>query len=395
MRTFCRVAAAAALSLVLIVQRPAQSAPDPFEINAILSLTGPTAFGGVQEQRGLVALEAAVNKAGGIKGRPVHFHIYDDQGSPQVAVQLATPLIAQHVAVIIGPVIVANCRAVGPLVTAGPVVYCTSPGAPVELGNGYMFASSTANADNFRTSIRYFRERGLKNIALLTPTDSTGQEGERVILATIALPENRGETIVASEHFAPADLSVAAQIARIKQSNPQVLISWTSGASLVTVLRAASDGGLDVPVETNGGNMSFAQMDQVKDFIPAAGLFFPGPLFLAPPGSIPRGPTRAAIDRFIQAMHDAGADPVVPHLYTYDPAAIVVDAFRQLGTNATAEQLRAYLSKLHGYYGANGQYDFRDGSQRGLGPNAVLMVRWMPERRAFVGVSRPGGEPLP
>lgn len=392
---FARFGAAIVMALLITTPSSVRSATEPFEINAILSLTGPAGFGGMQEQQGLVALEASVNRNGGIKGRPIHFHIYDDQTNAQVAVQLATALIAQHAPVIIGPDIVANCRAIGPLITSGPVVYCTSPGAPVELGSGYMFASSTANADNFRSSIRYFRERGIKNIALLSPTDSTGQEGERSILATVALPENRGVTIVAAEHFAPADISVAAQMARIKQTNPQAIIAWTSGSSLATVLRAASDSGLNVPIETTGGNMTFTQMDQVKALIPQAGLLFPGPLFFAPPASISRGPTRAAIDRFLEALHESGTDPVVPNLYTWDPGAIVVDAFRRLGTNATAEQLRTYLSQLHGYYGVNGQYDFRDASQRGLGLNSVLVVRWVPERHAFVGVSRPGGEPIP
>lgn len=231
MKKLTKFGAGIVMALILTAPFPVRSATEPFEINAILSLTGPAGFGGLQEQKGLTTLETVVNRAGGIKGRPIHFHIYDDQTSPQVAVQLATALIAQHVPVMIGPDIVANCRAVGPLITSGPVVYCTSPGAPVELGSGYMFASSTANADNFRTSIHYFRERGLKNIALLTPNDSTGQEGERAIVATFALPENRGETIVASEHFAPTDISVAAQMARIKQSNPQAIIAWTSGTS--------------------------------------------------------------------------------------------------------------------------------------------------------------------
>lgn len=40
-----------------------------------------------------------------------------------------------------------------------------------------------------------------------------------------ALPENHDLQLVATEHFNPTDLSVAAQFTRLKQSNPQVLLA--------------------------------------------------------------------------------------------------------------------------------------------------------------------------
>ena len=74
---------------------------------------------------------------------------------------------------------------------------------------------------------------------------------------------------------------------------------------------------------------------------------------------------------------------------------MLVDALRKLGPNATAAQLRDYLSNLRGWTGANGVYDFRSGNQRGLGgAGAALIVRWDPSREAFVGVSKFGGDPL-
>jgi hypothetical protein len=77
-----------ALSLVPIGHLSAQ--PQPYEINAIVSLTGPAAFIGVSIAKTLGLVEAAANRHGGINGRPVKFVLADDQSSPQVTVQLLT-----------------------------------------------------------------------------------------------------------------------------------------------------------------------------------------------------------------------------------------------------------------------------------------------------------------
>ena len=47
----------------------------------------------------------------------------------------------------------------------------------------------------------------------------------------------------------------------------------------------------------------------------------------------------------------------------------MIDAYRRLGTDATAEQVRNYLLGLRGWAGIDGVYDFtdREHANRGLG----------------------------
>ena len=65
-------------------------------------------------------------------------------------------------------------------------------------------------------------------------------------------------------------------------------------------------------------------------------------------------------------------------------ALIVVDVLRHLGTNATADQIRAYIESLHGYAGVNGMMDFRDGRQRGVQAYATAIVGWDEAKNGFV-----------
>ncbi len=70
---------------------------------------------------------------------------------------------------------------------------------------------------------------------------------------------------------------------------------------------------------------------------------------------------------------------------------ILVGALRKFGAHATATQIRDYVVGLHSWVGINGVYDFRDGSQRGLGQNAYVIDRWDADLDDFVAASRTGG----
>src|SRR5579871_3792023 len=91
------LAAALAAAALLLVAAPGPqpaAAADPFQIPVIMPLTGGGAFLGTSENQSLQIIEKMVNAAGGIKGRPIHFAVQDDQSNPQVAVQLTNGAIA-------------------------------------------------------------------------------------------------------------------------------------------------------------------------------------------------------------------------------------------------------------------------------------------------------------
>ena len=223
------------------------------EINAILPTTGGAAFLGAKEVETLGVVERLVNKSGGINGRPIKFVIQDDGGLPQNAVQIATGLASKNVNVILRASVAALCGEMEPLVAKGPVVYCLSPAISPPSGS-YMFSANVGSRDFVATSIRYFKAHGWSRIALLTSIDATGRDTDQAFDAQVATPESAGVQIVAREHFALQDISVAAQLARIKAAAPQVLVAWTTGTAFGNVLRNISDAGITVPIFTPSAN---------------------------------------------------------------------------------------------------------------------------------------------
>lgn len=367
---------------------PAQAA-DPVTIQVIASETGAGSLisnGGVALLR---SFEDSVNKSGGIRGRPLQFVFHDDTSNPQVAVQIANTLMDQNVVFDLASA--GECSAILPLLKSGPVHYCTSNGVHPPPGS-YMFTAAMWSTAMITADLRYFRERGFTKIALITSTDATGQDAERAIDETLADPANKTLKIVARQHFNITDFAVDAQMARLKAADPDLLIAWSTGTGMGTLLRGAQAVGLSLPTLTTAGNLTQVQMKQYATLLPAE-LYFAG---------VPAVTTEAAADRatrgtvlpYLNAVRMANLPVDWSTSVLWDPAELIVAALRKYGPDVKPDQLRDYLAGLKGWSGIYGTYDFPTFPQRGLGPDNVVVVRWDAAKQGWVAVSTAGGVPL-
>lgn len=382
--------AAAAISILFM---GSGARAEDYAINAILSLTGNGAFlaGG---QKKVLELEAEIaNARGGIGGRPVRFVFHDDQSSPQVAVQLLNQIMATHPPVIVGSSLVAMCSAMAPLLKEGPVLYCLSPGFHPVAGS-YAFSANTSTWDSQVSMVRYFREKGWTRIATITSSDATGQDADRGIDAAVARPENGGVQIVDREHFNLSDVSVSAQLERIRAADPQLVLAWATGSPSATIFKGLFQAGIDLPVATTGGNQLVAQMEQFKGFLPKA-LYTGGGIYPPHHGLYKLDPrVEAAQQTMYAALKKSDLSPDVVIGTSWDAGLIVIEALRQLGPDATPQQIRSFIANLKDFAGVSGIYNFPDAPERGLGVQDTIVVRWDAAHDRFVWVSKPGGDPL-
>lgn len=392
--TFNRGIIALSVSGILAMALQGSAKPaDAYDINVILPLTGGASFLGKEEQKALRLAEPIVNKAGGIKGQPVHFEFYDDQSNPQTGVQLSNRVIGAKPAVLLGSSLVAVCNAMVPLMQDGPMTYCFSPGIHPPPGS-YVFTSSVSTLDLADAMIRYFRLKGWTRLAFLTSADATGQDAERGLDEVVGRSENRDVTVVDHAHFNITDVSVAAQIEHIKAANPQALIAWSTGTPIATVFKSIIQAGLDIPVGTTNGNMTYAQMTQYASFLPKQ-LYIAAPEWVQHEGVITLDPAvEAAQKRFFDAFKATNEKPDIAATLAWDPLMIVVDALQHIGPTATPQQLRDYVGGLKGFAGINGIYDFSKVPQRGLNVQDAIVTLWSPTAQTWQLVSKPTGIPL-
>jgi len=372
---------------------PAFAADQEFPIHVIVSLTGLASFIGNQDKVTLGLGEKLINESGGIQGRPVKFVYYDDQSSPQNAVQILNQIVATKPSMFLGPNLSATCNAVAPLLVNGPTDYCLSPAIAPEKGS-YVFSTLPSTKDAISAQIRFFRMKGLKRLGLLSSTDATGQDNERATDEALKQPDNADIQIVERSHFNPSDVSVVAQLERIKAAQPQAIMAWTAGTPLATVLKAIVQVGLEIPVAVNDANMIYAQMAQYKSFLPKV-LYIASPEWLPHERVLQLDPrVDAAQQKFFDTFKAAGLKPDVAQVSSWDPMLIAVDALRKVGPNATAVQLRDYIAHLKGYAGINGLYDFEKDPQRGLSEENVVVTRWSAEAETWQVVSKERGVPI-
>jgi branched-chain amino acid transport system substrate-binding protein len=385
---------AAALAVLGLMSLPARAAPEPFDIYVVTSLTGPIAFLGTEAAKGLGLVESITNKQGGIRGRPVHFVIQDDQSNPQVAVQLMSQAQAKGAAAVLDAAALSSCLAAAGLIKEdGPVLFCTTSGVHPPPGS-FIFVTVPSTVWQYEAAMRFYRLQGLTKVALIATTDATGQDTDKTIDAVAALPENRSITITNHEHLTIGDLSVAAQIERIKSAGAQAIIAGTTGAAFGTILRGMRDAGLDLPVISSGGNLSFKQMEGFAPVLPRGPVYVMGfPAYA--PDAVPIPSVRRAVEQMTAAMKANNMKPEIGAVIAWDAAFVMVDALRKKGTQATAAQLREYITNLRGFPGVFGMLDYRAVPQSGVSRDWIMVLRWDDAGDRFTAASKPGGEPLP
>ena len=392
LRHFVRRAAAslcaAAFAAGLAAAPAAVRAADPIEIPVIIPLTGPAALLGKELADGARIAETDINRTGGVHGRPVKFVFEDDQTNPAVALQLTNGVVAKKAPVFFGSTLTALCNAQIPAIKDGPTMYCYSPSIHPTPGSN-LFSAMFSSDDFLTVMMRYFKERGFRKIAILNGTDATGIDGDHMLGDIIKLPEFKDMSFVSQEHFNLSELTVGAQLARVKSSGAQALISYVTGPALATILRGMSDTGLDIPVGSSPGNMSFAQMESYKAFMPKE-LLFAGPGLFAP-DRITDPMIRQHVTDVLNQFRAAGIRPDNIHALSWDVAQLTVGVMRKLGPNPTSDQIRTGLDNVTTFYGGLGHYDFKAVPQRGLEQKDLIVERWDPAKADFVGASKPGG----
>jgi branched-chain amino acid transport system substrate-binding protein len=302
-----------------------------------------------------------------------------------------TQALERHPAIVFDGGPATTCRATAALIANGPLQYCFTPSIHPAPGS-FQFSALYSSDDQLGVTLRYFKARGFKKIAVLNGTDASGQDADTILQAFMKTPEfgGAGMSFVAYEHYNLTDLSVTAQLSRIKAAGAQAFIAFTTGTAIATVLHGMQDLGLDIPLMTSAGNMAYAQMESYKAFMPKE-LLFAGPPALVPDQLTDRGVRKAVADYTAAFKAAGGQRPDLLAAVGWDPMLLLTGILKKRGLDATSEQLRAEVASTRDFAGTLGRYNFVAVPQRGISQNWVIMERWDPDKDAWIAVSKPGG----
>lgn len=373
----------------------ASASGSTYTIHAIVAETGSASFLGTEEAAAFNALAKHVNATGGIDGHQLAFSVSDNQSTASTSVSLASPLVGQAPVLLVGS-ITSTDKPVDDLVTSnGPVVYDLSPGDHPALGS-YVYSSSNSTINQTQAFINFAESKGWKKVAVINSTDSSGQDGWTNIQRAVA-DSNGAVTVTDHEAFDPTAVSVTTQLSKIKATNPQAVLVWTTGTPLGTVLSGMQQLGMNLPTMTTNGNASLAEMQKLAAELPAQ-LYFPGAPFMVGPQDL-AGQTKTQVQAFDAAMQAAGQKvPDEGDALAWDPGLMLVSALKKLGTTATASQIHQYIESLTSFAGINGTYNFTDKSipdNRGLTITSVYIAQWSKSQGEWTAASGPAGKANP
>ena len=229
---------------------------DKIILGAAVSLTGKYSTNGKHTQNGYDMAVERINKLGGVKvgGKTYKFEIiyYDDESNSGRAAQLAERLIKQDgVKYMLGPYSSGLTKAIAPVTEENKIPMVEANGASRSLftkGYKYLFAVLSPANQYLEVAIDLAVEKnGGKpvKIAMAFEQDAFSQD---VRLGIVAAEKRTGSKIIIDDKL-PKELNdMAATLAKVKATKPDVLVVSGHSKGALTAIRQISEMKVDIPM---------------------------------------------------------------------------------------------------------------------------------------------------
>ena len=341
-----------------------------------LDSTGYAAWLGEPELRAVQLFAEEVNAKGGIDGHPLELMIYDNESEPEKASNIAKKLIQRDkVTAMIATAITATSNAARPVAQEERVVmYSLSGSFEPNYPDSFCFATWVHTSGMVETIYDYFAKRGIRRVAILCATDSTGQTWFDEATKTA---KSYGFE-VASERFNVKDMDVAPQLTKLKAINPQALIVGVSGKPNAVVAKNFIQMGFKIPYVTGHGNISDLFLKLMEGNEPDT-LLLPGAYYIVwnkLPDSFPQKKLMREFNEAFQRKFKK--EPDIYAVVAYDAVRIIAEAVKVVKPTGPQDnqKLRDAMEQIKNFpavYG--GTYTFSKEDHRGMKKDAALMIQ--------------------
>ncbi len=225
-------------------------------LGAAVSLTGKYSTNGKHTQNGYNLAVERINSKGGVKvgGKSYKFEIiyYDDESNSKRAAQLAERLIKQDgIKYMLGPYSSGLTKAMAPVTEENKIPMVEANGASRSLftkGYKYLFAVLSPANQYLEVAIDLAVEKnGGKpvNIAMAFEQDAFSQD---VRLGIVDAAKRTGSKIIIDDKL-PKELNdMAATLAKVKATKPDVLVVSGHSKGALTAIRQIAEMKVDVPM---------------------------------------------------------------------------------------------------------------------------------------------------
>ena len=334
-----------------------------------LLIGNPQPLSGVNAQVGQTTTNAAtlaveyINENGGFNGQMLELINYDDQNTPEVAVQVTQRMLHNDkVDLVLGTLLSTNLMATGDMFEEAGVLVMGNGTSPSLLSEGWstMFRAAPNGGDSMSAIMEMAVENGWKTAGLIHGLDDATRSGAE---AFAKAAEEAGVKIVATETYIDGDTDFAGQIASIINAKPDFIFMGTNGPTMPLVTR-------QIRLMDYEGELIFRE-SPTADAVNVAGDDLNGVMFVypyitydSPEQAAEQGADPIMVD-FLQRYFDRfGEMPFHDAAYrAWDAMMALWEASRIAGSNDSAALIEA-MEQVN-IPALGGQIDFTNGDHEG------------------------------
>ncbi len=240
---------------------------DTYKVGYLASQTGPYSALGLASTQGAQLKVKEINEAGGINGKQIELVLIDDKGTSTDSALGAQRLIeVENVITLASATATALSHSVIGVLNDNhtPGLIISGTGLVNHLLGDWAFKPTGSEADYIPLPLRYLRDdMGARTVAALIENSGYGEGGEHYL--KIVAPD-MGMEIVTTQHFDPAAMDMASQLANIRASGAESILIWGSGPAGALAIKQAREMGIMVPIATTPAQSRLDYYEAFREF---------------------------------------------------------------------------------------------------------------------------------
>ena len=237
-----------AVSTALLAGLATAQAEDTVKLGMVAELSGAGAPAGTNWRDGIKIAVEEINAEGGILGKKVDLGEYDTQTDPQVSRALVQKAIDDGAYAILGTIYSGSTLVNMLVAQQNSIPQFVGSEAPtiVEKGNPFVFRTSSGAQKGVPALTSYFKDTlKAKKLAIAWVNNEFGKGGHTVFLEEM---EKAGIEVIADVPSEQAQTDYAADVAKLKQANPDAVFVYMNQEESARFLIEAKKQSLAMPL---------------------------------------------------------------------------------------------------------------------------------------------------
>lgn len=357
---------------------------ETYRVGVLVGLTGSYAALGEPEQKAIELYFDQVNDNGGINGHQVEVIVADSGSSESTAVnQFRKLAVEKNVHAIIGPSSSGEAIALRTFAKdlGVPTIALASASAIVEPAEEatHIFKQYSGTRESLNAQLQFAEEQGWKKVALLYANNGYGQDPANNIEDVAS---GFDVTITGKEAFDDTSTDVTAQLAKLDEASPDVVLIWATSPANAVVAKSAESINFKPTLFHSPGAGSAAYIESAGSA--SEGTYLQGSAVLAPESLAADHPQYEMTNQLVNSTLEAHGETAGQYSANgWDGSLILNNAMTKAASHkpsdlqGTREAIRDALeTETVGVVGVNAIYTFTPefhGSLE-LGGLAVLRV---------------------